>query len=183
MNELQLSEGIGSVNWQNVTQGTQNLVNQPQLKPGNTLSDTLNRINNRITQVSQIATGIKQTSDTIRGRAPQAPPAAIRTQGNSVQLQPQGGTNWKKIAIIAGATVLGGTALYFGVKAFKKKKSLNGLGELNTAKTKSGKVKQRKAVFAKLDEAGKAWPKNKKGVRKPVRRHKSKKRVYKTVKM
>ncbi len=183
MNELQISEGIGSVNWQNVTQGTQNLVNQAQVRPGNTLADTLNRINTRVNQVAQIATGVKQTTDAIRGRAPQTPQATILTQGNAGQMQPQGGTNWKKIAIIAGATVLGGTALYFGVKAFKKKKSLNGLGQLNTAKTKSGKVKQRKAVFAKLDEAGKAWPKNKKGVRKPVRRPKSKKRVYKTVKM
>jgi hypothetical protein len=182
MNELQLTSGIGSVNSQNVSQGAQRLINQSQARPANNFADTLNRINTRVNQVAQIATGLKQTSDVIRGRAPQAPPAVIRTEGNQMQVQASG-TNWKKLAIIAGATVLGGTALYFGVKAFKKKKSLNGLGELNTAKTKSGKVRQRKAVFAKLDEAGKAWPKNKKGVRKPVRRPKSKKRVYKTVKM
>ena len=47
-----------------------------------------------------------------------------------------------------------------------KKKAMNGLGELNTAKTKAGKVKQRKAVFAKLDSEGKTYPKNRNGVRK-----------------
>jgi len=42
---------------------------------------------------------------------------------------------------------------------------LDGLGDLNTAKTKSGRVKQRKAVFAKMEDAGTLYNKNRKGKR------------------
>lgn len=45
------------------------------------------------------------------------------------------------------------------------KKNLDGLGDLNTAKTKAGKIKQRAAVFAKLDEEGKTYKKNRNGKR------------------
>ena len=48
---------------------------------------------------------------------------------------------------------------------FKKTKKPKGLGDLNTARTKSGRVKQRKAVFAKMEEAGTLYNKNRKGKR------------------
>jgi len=180
MYELKNDAGIGSINWQAVNQGVQSVA---QSQPGSKLANTLNTINNRLQQVSSIATNVKQTTDTIRGRAPQAPVPAMRSGGNQNAMPgPSSSINWKKIAIIGTVAIVGATGLYFGVKAFRKKKGLSGLGDLNTAKTKSGKVKQRKAVFAKLDEAGKAWPKNTKGVRrKPVKR--AKKKAYKTIKM
>lgn len=46
----------------------------------------------------------------------------------------------------------------------RKLKMIAGVGELNTAKTKAGKTRQRKAVFAKLEKSKKAWQK-KNGVR------------------
>lgn len=75
-----------------------------------------------------------------------------------------------KVGIGAGAALLG----YIVYKSLSKKKSksLAGLGELNTAKTAKKRVAQRAAVFAKLDEEGKTYPKNKSGVRKPVRKAK-----------
>lgn len=51
-----------------------------------------------------------------------------------------------------------------------KEKEPENLSGLNTAKTKRGKERQRKAVFAKMDEVGKTYPKNKKGVRKKPRK-------------
>lgn len=41
----------------------------------------------------------------------------------------------------------------------------DGLGDLNTAKTKAGRVKQRKAVFAKMEDAGTLYNKNRQGKR------------------
>ncbi|MFN7703344.1 MAG: hypothetical protein ACK5OS_01890 [Chryseotalea sp.] len=182
MYELKNDVGIGSINLQKVNQGAANLVQQAKLPAGVKLNNTLTRINERLNQVNQIATNVRQTTDAIKGRATQAPPAVMQSGGSAMPSQRQSGINWKKILLIGTVAVVGGTGLYFGVKAYRKKKGLSGLGELNTAKTKSGKVKQRKAVFAKLDEAGKAWPKNTKGVRrKPVKR--AKKKAYKTVKM
>lgn len=75
----------------------------------------------------------------------------------------KGSRNAKIIGgLVAVAAAVG---IYFFFKS-DSGKSVNGLGDLNTAKTKSGKVKQRKAVFAKLDDAGKTWGKNRKGKRK-----------------
>lgn len=79
--------------------------------------------------------------------------------------------NTMKYVKVAGA-VIGASVLGYGIYSMVRGKK--GLGDLNTAKT--GKAKQRGAVFAKLDEEGKAWPKNKKGVR-------SKKRVSKKRKL
>lgn len=64
-----------------------------------------------------------------------------------------------------GVTVAAVAAGLVALATRGKKKGLSGLGDLNTAKTKAGKVKQRKAVFAKLTDDGKTYPKNKNGVR------------------
>lgn len=70
---------------------------------------------------------------------------------------PPSGVSTKTIVIGALALTAVGTAAYFAFSP--KKKSLSGLGDLDTAKTKAGRKRQRAAVFAKLDEAGDAWPK------------------------
>lgn len=73
----------------------------------------------------------------------------------------------------AGAKVIGVLSLVvatWGVYQLFFKKEKKSLGDLNTAKTKAGKVKQRAAVFAKLDEEGKTFPKNRNGKRKPKRK-------------
>ena len=70
--------------------------------------------------------------------------------------------------VLAGAIALGYYILTGGKEEDK------GLGELNTAKTKILRVAQRKAVFAKLDEEGKVFPKNRNGVRKKAVKKKGK---------
>lgn len=61
--------------------------------------------------------------------------------------------------------LLGAIGLVAVASSGKSNNKSEGLEGLNTAKTKAGKVRQRKAVFAKLDESGKTYPKNKKGKR------------------
>lgn len=87
--------------------------------------------------------------------------------GGNLPPQPPSGVSTKTILIgvvLAAATGVGIYAL-----TRPKKKGLDGLGDLNTAKTKAGRKRQRAAVFAKLDEAGEAWPK-KEGKRKKPRK-------------
>jgi uncharacterized protein HemX len=86
----------------------------------------------------------------------------------------KGSLNAKIIGgLLLAATVTAGV-LFF--TSGKKRKSLSGnetesntdqtnLGDLNTAKTKEGRIKQRKAVFAKLAEQGKVYRKNRVGKR------------------
>lgn len=69
--------------------------------------------------------------------------------------------------IIGGLVlVVAGWGIYKVLQMTDAPKKGDNLGDLNTAKTKTGKVKQRKAVFAKLDEEGKTFPKNRNGKRK-----------------
>lgn len=69
--------------------------------------------------------------------------------------------NWKNIALAGGAVAL----FVWLAKAAKSKDGLNGLGDLDTAKTKAGRIRQRKAVFAKLTDEGKIYRKNRAGRR------------------
>lgn len=69
-------------------------------------------------------------------------------------------------AKIMGGLVAAGliVAVVFFVKS-NRKKSVDSLGDLNTAKTKAGRIRQRKAVFAKLADEGKIYRKNRAGRR------------------
>jgi len=77
--------------------------------------------------------------------------------------------------IMGGLVLAGAIALGYYIFTGGKEEEDKSLGELNTAKTKGGKVAQRKAVFAKLDEEGKVFPKNRNGVRKKAVKKKRKK--------
>ncbi len=58
--------------------------------------------------------------------------------------QSTGMSTWAKVGIGLGAAALVATLVVVATRG--KKKGMGGLGDLNTAKTKSGKVKQRAAV-------------------------------------
>lgn len=75
----------------------------------------------------------------------------------------------EKLAV-AGAGV-GLLVLLF--KSSGSKAAVGGLGNINTARTSKGRKSQRAAVFAKLDDEGKTWPK-KNGTRKKPRSKKRK---------
>lgn len=94
-----------------------------------------------------------------------APPPAAATQKK--------GINWLTVALVGSGLALG-TFAVVRYASKKKKKALNGLGELNTAKTAKKRVAQRKAVMAKLEDKGKLLPKNTVGKRaKPRKKAKS----------
>jgi uncharacterized membrane protein len=95
--------------------------------------------------------------------AAQAAAYTYQSPGRAEAAQSKGISTGAKVGIgVAVAALVTGVVVLI---TRGKKKGMGGLGDLNTAKTKSGKVKQRAAVFAKLDQEGKAYPKNKNGVR------------------
>lgn len=66
-------------------------------------------------------------------------------------------TNNNKYLWLLAASI-GGALFYFGKKG-------KGLGDLNTARTAKKRVAQRKAVFAKMEDEGTIYKKNRKGKR------------------
>lgn len=75
--------------------------------------------------------------------------------------------NFTKAAIGIGGAVL----LYH---LFSNNGSGSSMGDLDTAKTKAGRERQRRAAFARMDSSGEAWPK--KGGKRVKPRKKSRKR-------
>jgi hypothetical protein len=140
--------------------------------PAPTWLDRFSNTASKIGTIAQTGAGIvsnvKGTISTIKTPGPaQQGGAQFINQGAGLPPEPEkkGLSTGVKIALaVTGATLLAG-GVYLATRP--KKKSL---GELNTAKTKKGKAMQRAAVFAKLDEAGETYPKNKSGKRKPRRK-------------
>lgn len=82
--------------------------------------------------------------------------------GGSQTNQSTGMSTGAKVGIGLGVAALVATLVVIATR--KKKKGMGGLGDLN-AKGKKKAAAQRATVFAKLEEEGKAFPKNKNGVR------------------
>jgi hypothetical protein len=149
-------------------------VQTPAPAPAPPKVSLLDRILNTTTKVTNVAnqglTTFQNINRTVNPGSPPPPnPATTYTYeapgGNS---QPGGSkstgmSTGAKVGIGLGVAALVATLVVVATRG--KKKGMAGLGDLNTAKTKSGKVKQRAAVFAKLDAEGKAYPKTKTGVR------------------
>lgn len=98
----------------------------------------------------------------------------LNTTKSTVATAEQAVDKRKKILLYGGIALV---VVIGGALILKGKKGLKGLslGYLDTAKSVKGKKKQRAAVFAKLDDQGKSFPKNKDGVRTKPRKKKSKK--------
>ncbi len=141
----------------------------PQTVAPNKFNNALTTISNALTNVVKPAADIYSQVKT--GSQPGSPSSSTPAYSPDVvspAVVPAPLANTKKYLMIGGVVVLAGTAVYFLTR--KKKKGVSGVGDLDTSKTKSGRVKQRKAVFAKMDESGNTWPKNKKGLRKKKRK-------------
>ncbi|MGL6121653.1 MAG: LPXTG cell wall anchor domain-containing protein [Shewanella sp.] len=126
-----------------------------------TVWDNISNVLTKVVQpAANVYTQIKTNQVKTPGYVPPSGGAYVPVTNQSTPIpMAQPADNSKKYLLIAGVVLLTGTGLYF---LTRKKK---GLGDLDTAKTKKGKIKQRKAVFAKMDEQGDTWSKNSKGKR------------------
>jgi hypothetical protein len=133
------------------------------------------KISNATNSILDVANKTIDTVQNIKGGTQQNNSTHLQIQQQQQALQQQQqSASMNNLLKIALGTLAAGTLGFIVYKATstKGKKSLNGVDGLDTAKTVKGKAKQRAAVFAKLEDEGKAFPKNKSGVRKPVRKSK-----------
>lgn len=133
------------------------------------IADPLLNIGNKVIDTVQNAQGSGSGAQTTQ---------QIQQQQQALDQQQKG--NALKYVLIAVGVLGAGGLLTYALVNRKKKKGLSGvqetidvphtdLGDLNTAKTKAGKDKQRKAVFARLAAEGGSKPKAKKAKAKKVR--------------
>lgn len=119
-------------------------------KIGDTLNPLLDVANKVVDTVQNVQNDQRYTTTTQQ---------QLQQQQAMLQQQQSGISPAVKIGLgIAAAAVLG----FIAVKAFGKSKPKKAMGELNTAKTKAGRERQRKAVFARLAAEGSVKPKSKK---------------------
>ena len=145
---------------------------QAPATPKVSLLDKILNVGNKVTDFANKGVATYQNiSNTLNPQQQAQAQAAAQAAGYTYQAGQSGGSGNQSTGMSTGAKVgigLGVAALVATlvvVATRGKKKGVAGLGDLNTAKTKSGKIKQRAAVFAKLDAEGKAYPKTKRGVR------------------
>lgn len=118
------------------------------------ISDALNPLLDVANKVVDTAQNIKNDQQTTAATQQQ-----FQQQQAMLQQQQSGISPTVKVGLgLAAAAVL----TFIAVKAFGGKKSKKSLGDLNTAKTKAGRERQRKAVFARLAAEGSVKPKSKK---------------------
>jgi hypothetical protein len=139
--------------------------------PKVSLFDKILNVGNKVTDFANKGVATYQNiSNTLNPQQQAQAQAAAQAAGYTYQAGQSGGSGNQSTGMSTGAKVgigLGVAALVTGlvlVATRGKKKGMGGLGELN-AKGKKKAAAQRAAVFAKLEDEGKAYPKNKNGVR------------------
>jgi hypothetical protein len=144
---------------------------QAPATPKVSLLDKILNVGNKVTDFANKGVATYQNiSNTLNPQQQAQAQAAAQAAGYTYQAGQSGGSGNQSTGMSTGAKVgigLGVAALVTGlvlVATRGKKKGMGGLGELN-AKGKKKAASQRAAVFAKLEDEGKAYPKNKNGVR------------------
>lgn len=125
-------------------------------KDGSKFQNIASGIANLFNSASNVITSVKSPAPGTPGYNPAIvnSPATMAPGTTTNESKP----NYLKMGLI-GLAIAG--LGYGGYKlATRKKKSLSGVGDI-TAKTKSGKRKQTKAIFARLAEEGTSKPKRK----------------------
>jgi len=124
------------------------------VKDGSKFQNIASGISNLFNSASNVITSVKSPAPGTPGYNP----AITNSPGTQPPVAEVSKPNYLKMGLVALAV---GALGYGGYKlATRKKKSLSGVGDI-TAKTKSGKRKQTKAIFARLAEEGTSKPKRK----------------------